>query len=335
MKHQKIGYLGCGIWGYTLADLLATKGYEVTSWALDPVWVHQLQTRREHPRLLGRKAPANLSFTSNLEEVISDCDILIEAVTSSGVRPVFEQVHRLGKCSCPIILTSKGIEQNTGYLLTEVIISIFGEGIRSELGCLSGPAIAPEVFQGLPAAVVCSAYNEAVMHQIQHLFSAPTFRVYPNHDIHGVELGGAMKNIIAIACGISDGLGFGENTKALLMTRGLHEIRRLAKVEGCNPDTLNGLAGMGDLCVTCLSTQSRNYRFGHLIAQGKTTQEAKQEIGMVVEGIYTCLSALQIAERKQIELPIAQAVYHMIYEHLPPKEAVKLLLQRSIKHEEL
>ncbi len=335
MTHKRIGYLGCGIWGYTLADLLATKGYEVTAWALDPNWVRLLHTKREHPRLLGRTASPNLSFTSDLHEVLATCDVLIEAVTSAGVRPVFEQVKHIGTPNCPIVLTSKGIEQNTGLLLSEVLVSVFGESIRKQLGCLSGPAIAPEVFQGLPAAVVCSAYDEEVMHTIQRLFSAPTFRVYPNRDIHGVELGGAMKNIIAIACGLSDGLGFGENTKALLMTRGLHEIRRLAKVEGCDPDTLNGLAGMGDLCVTCLSTQSRNYRFGRLIAQGKSTQEARTEIGMVVEGVYTCLSALQIAEREKIELPIAQAVYQVIYEQLLPRDAVKLLLQRSIKQEQM
>jgi len=331
--NMKIGYLGAGIWGYTLADLLASKGYEVICWSVDHDEIAYLQKHRHHPRLPGRDASATLSFTTKLEEALQHCDLLVEGVTSAGIRAVFTEVKKLGVPNCPIVLTSKGIEQNTGLLLSNVVVSVLGEEHRSQLGCISGPSIAPEVFQRLPASVVCAAYETEVMHKIHQTFSAPTFRVYPNPDIHGVELGGAMKNIIAIACGASDGLGFGDNTKAALMTRGLHEIRRLASVCGCQPETLNGLAGMGDLCVTCLSTMSRNYRFGRLIAEGKTPEQAKQEIGMVVEGAYTCLSAVQLAKKEHIELPIADAVYKVVYEGMNPKEAVKLLLQRTTKHE--
>jgi glycerol-3-phosphate dehydrogenase (NAD(P)+) len=332
---MKIGYLGCGVWGYVLADLLASKGYEVTSWGVERDLINHLTLHREHPRLMGRKAPESLHFTHDLKEALQGKDMIVEGVTSAGIRPVFNQIKELGVPTCPLVLTSKGIEQNTGLLLTEVVLSVLGEEYRDQIGCLSGPSIAPEVFQRLPAAVVCSGYSEPVIKHIHHAFSCATLRVYPNKDINGIELGGAMKNIIAIACGAADGLGFGDNTKALLMTRGLHEIRRLAAVCGCKPETLNGLAGMGDLCVTCLSTQSRNYRFGRLIAEGKTPDEAKKLIGMVVEGAYTCLSAVQIAKKKAIELPIADAVYRVVYENLSPKEAVKLLLQRTTKHEDL
>lgn len=330
---KKIGYLGCGIWGYTLADLLASKGYDVQSWSVEEQVVSHFNEKREHPRLPERKAPKTLSLTTDLAEVLQGKDLIVEGVTSAGIRPVFEEIKKIGIPNCPIALTSKGIEQNTGLLLTDVATSVLGEDYRKQVGCVSGPSIAIEVFQRLPAAVVCSAYDEKVMHAIHDAFSCNTFRVYPNPDINGVELGGAMKNIIAIACGAADGLGFGDNTKALLMTRGLHEIRRLAKVCGCNPETLNGLAGMGDLCVTCLSIHSRNYRFGRKIAEGKSPDEAKKEIGMVIEGAYSCLSAVQIAQKENIELPIAHAVHKIVYESLSPKEAVKLLLQRSTKHE--
>jgi glycerol-3-phosphate dehydrogenase (NAD(P)+) len=167
------------------------------------------------------------------------------------------------------------------------------------------------------------------------IFATPYFRIYPNADINGVVFGGAMKNIMAIACGIADGLGFGDNTKAALMTRGLHEIRKLAVAKGCKPETLNGLSGMGDLCVTCLSTLSRNYMFGRLLAEGLGPQAAKEKIGMVVEGMYTCVSALQLGAKTQIPVPITQAVYSIIYEELNPRDAVKALLQRAIKEEHL
>ena len=170
---------------------------------------------------------------------------------------------------------------------------------------------------------------------IHDLFTTPTFRIYPNSDIRGVCFGGAMKNIIAIACGIADGLGYGDNTKAALMTRGLHEIRKLCVVKNCKPETLNGLSGMGDLCVTCMSRHSRNYRFGRLIAEGLSPEGARQKIGMAVEGIYTCVSARELGHKYQIPVPITDATYEIIYEELNPREAVKALLTRTIKEEHL
>lgn len=191
------------------------------------------------------------------------------------------------------------------------------------------------MIKGFPTSVVSSGYTPEVIAKIQEAFSIPTMRVYPNPDINGVELGGALKNIIAIACGVSDGLGFGDNAKAALMTRGLHEMRKLAVTKGCKPETLNGLAGLGDLCVTCLSKLSRNYRFGHLLAEGYTPDKAKKKIGMVVEGTYTCVSAIQLARKSGIELPIADAVYRVVYEGLTPLDAAKLLLGRNVKEEHL
>lgn len=332
---KKIGYLGSGTWGFCLANLLALKGYEVILWSNNPRFNQLLQKERKHPNLPGHQANDNLIFTSELDEALEGIDLLAEAVTSAGVRPVFERVARISSPKCPIVLTSKGIEQNSGLLLTEVLVNVLGEGSRSVVGCLSGPSHAEEVIKDIPTSVVCSAYDVDALLQIRDIFATPTFRVYPNSDINGVQFGGAMKNIIAIACGISDGLGFGDNTKAALMTRGLHEIRKLSVTKGCRPETLNGLAGMGDLCVTCLSTLSRNYRFGRLIAEGCNLKEAKEKIGMVVEGAYTAVSALQLGEQHHIELPITEVIYQILYQNLPPREAVQNLLRRTTKEEHL
>ena len=225
--------------------------------------------------------------------------------------------------------------QKTGLLLPEVVSSVFGVEESPLVGVLSGPSHAEDIIMNMPTSVVCSAYDPKVMKMIQELFSTPTFRIYPNSDMLGVCFGGAMKNIIAIACGISDGLGCGDNTKAALMTRGLHEIRKLSVVKNCNPETLNGLSGMGDLCVTCMSVLSRNYRFGKLVAEGFSPEGARQKIGMAVEGIYTCVSSRELGEKYNIPVPITEVTYQIIYGGLDPREAVKALLQRAIKEEHL
>ncbi len=330
---KKIGYLGVGAWGYCLASLLASKGYKVVAWSIEKDVIQHLNEKREHPRMPGYPPPPTLTFTTDLEEALKGKDLVVEGVTSAGLRQVFQNVEQIHVPDCPIVLTSKGIEQNTGLLLSEVLLEVLGEKHKSKIGCLSGHSIADEVLRGLPASVVCSGYSATVMGVIHEAFSTPSFRVYPNPDINGVELGGALKNIIAIACGASDGLGFGDNAKAALMTRGLHEMRKLAALKGGKPETFNGLAGMGDLCVTCLSTLSRNYRFGRLIAEGISPEKAKAKIGMVVEGAYTCLSAIQLARKAAIELPITEAIYRVLYEGLSPHDVVKLLLQRTTKEE--
>ncbi len=332
---MRIGYLGAGTWGFALASLLASKGHYVTLWSANADLVKILTKKREHPKLAHFKAHEGVVFTTDLAEAVDSVEMLVEAVTAMGIRPVFEQVLSLNRLTAPVVITSKGIEQNSGLLLPEVVKEVLGEEYKSRIGCLSGPSHAEEVIQKLPTSVVSASYDPALMHLIAEVFTAPCFRVYPNADIHGVAFGGAMKNIIAIACGISDGLGFGDNTKAALMTRGLHEIRKLSVTKGCNPETLNGLSGMGDLCVTCLSKLSRNYSFGRLIAEGMDPQSAKEKIGMVVEGAYSCVSALQLGQKSGIPVPITEAVYAILYQGLNPQDAVRSLLQRAIKEEHL
>lgn len=332
---MRIAYLGAGTWGFCLASLLASKGHQVVLWTANPEFAKTLSKKREHPKLPKVKADDRVEFTSDLKHALEGAELLVESVTSKGIRPVFEQVLAFGGVDCPIVITSKGIEQNSGLLLPEVIVQVLGEKMRKNICCLSGPSHAEEVIQKLPTSVVVASYDPHLMRQIVDIFTTPYFRPYPNADMNGVAFGGAMKNIIAIACGISDGLGFGDNTKAALMTRGLHEIRKLAVTKGCKPETLNGLSGMGDLCVTCLSKLSRNYMFGRLIAEGLDPQAAQEKIGMVVEGAYTCVSALQLAQKNHIDVPITQAIYSILYEGLNPRDAVKSLLQRAIKEEHL
>ncbi len=332
---MRIGYLGAGTWGCALAQLLAQNGHEVVVWDYNSELIHLLRTTKRHPKLKGKALSDNISFVDSMEEAIADAEIIVESVTAGGIRSVLNQVTHFRKQLCPLVITSKGIEQKTGLLLPEIALEVFGFENRSLIGCMSGPSLADEVFQELPSSVVCSSYDSLLMHEVQKLFCAPHFRIYPNSDIHGICFGGAMKNIIAIACGISDALRFGDNAKAALMTRGLHEIRKLSVAKNCRPETLNGLSGLGDLFVTCSSQLSRNNRFGQLIAQGYSLVDAKEKIGMVVEGAYTVVSAYELGKEHEIPLPITNATYSMLYEGMAPKEAVKSLLQRAIKEEHL
>jgi glycerol-3-phosphate dehydrogenase (NAD(P)+) len=332
---KKIGFLGAGSWGYCLARLLASKGYQVISWTQNLELVKQLNETRTHPHLQGPPAPDNMLFTTRIEEALHEVDMLVESVTSAGIRPVFEKVKTFGVLKCPIVITSKGIEQNSGLILPDVVVEVLGEKTREQVAFLSGPSFAQDVIRGLPTSVVGSAYDHHVMKTVAETFNTETFRVYPNTDIHGVAYGGALKNIIAIACGIAEGLDLGHSARAALMTRGLHEIRKLAVARGCKAETLNGLSGMGDLCLTCNSLMSRNFRFGHLLAQGLSPKEAAAKIQMVVEGAYTCVSTLQLSHQYHVSMPITEIVYKIIYEDMHPKDAVKILMQRTIKEEHL
>jgi len=332
---MKIAYFGGGAWGFCLANLLASKGYDVTLWTGNLPLSEVLKRGEAHPKLRDHKAEENLIITTNIEQALEGAEVCVESVTTKGLRPVLEKALQTKLPIPPLVLTSKGIEQDSCFLMSEVVIDVLGEAFKPKIGCLSGPTLAKEIMEKLPASVVASAYDPQFAQKIADLFTTPFFRVYPNDDIKGVSFGGAMKNIIAIACAISDGLGFGENTKAALMTRGLHEIRKLSAAKECNPDTLNGLSGMGDLCATCLSTLSRNYIFGKLLAEGLTPDEARKKIGMVVEGAYTCLSALQLSQKTGISLPITEAVHAIIYKHLDPRQAVEALLSREVKQEHL
>jgi glycerol-3-phosphate dehydrogenase (NAD(P)+) len=257
---MKIGYLGAGSWGFCLATLLASKGNEVVSWTLKSELAKQLNETHKHPFLPSHQFSGNVRFTTDIREALDGADLIVESVTSAGLRPVFEQVKKIMIPKCPIVVTSKGIEQNTGLILTDVVVEILGESVRPHVGILSGPSFAEDVIRGLPTSVVGAAYSPEAARTICETFTTNTFRVYPNADVHGVAYGGALKNIIAISCGIAEGLGLGPSTKAALITRGLHEIRKLAVARNCKAETLNGLSGLGDIVLTCSSMASRNYR---------------------------------------------------------------------------
>lgn len=325
--------LGIGSWGYCLSNLLASKGYEIISWTKNPELAYQLNTSRIHPRFPKHKAPKNILFTTDLSLAIAEADVLIESVTTAGLRTVCIQLKELAPAPRLFVVTSKGIEQKTELILPDVVIDVLGEDFRPYVGFLSGPSYAQEVIKQLPTSVVATAYNPDTIAKVCELFTTPTFRVYPNHDILGVAYGGALKNIIAIACGIADGLQFGFSTKAALMTRGLHEISKLAIAKGARKETLNGLSGMGDMYLTCSSSMSRNFKFGQLLAEGKSSQKALAEIGEVVEGAYTSVTALQLSKELDITMPITEIVYEIIYKHLNIEEAVLRLMKRTIKEE--
>jgi glycerol-3-phosphate dehydrogenase (NAD(P)+) len=274
-------------------------------------------------------------FTTDMSAAIADADFIVESVTTAGLRPVFEAIRKIKHPNCPIVLTSKGIEQNTGLIPPDIAVEFFGNDARRHIGYLSGPSYAQEVIRGLPTSVTGSSFDYDTMLKICDTFTTDSFRVYPNSDILGVAYGGALKNIIAIACGISEGLDLGYSSKAALMTRGLHEMRKLAIACGCKSETLSGLSGMGDVCLTCGSLISRNCRFGYLLAQGMTPQEAEVKIEMVVEGAYTCLSALQISQKLNVQMPITECVHQIIYQGMRPIDAVRALMQRTIKEEHL
>lgn len=333
---KKIGCLGAGAWGFCLASLLARKGFEVVCWTRREDWADKLNRGQEHPHLPGVKAPKGLRVTTDIREVLEGTTALVESVTSAGLRSVFEKIKSLGGVKSQfIILTSKGLEQNTRMVLPDVVIDVLGETVKERVALLSGPSFATDVVKGLPTSVVATGYSQEAIRGTCELFNTDYFRVYPNSDVHGVAYAGALKNIIAIACGISDGLHLGHSAKAALMTRGLHEINKLALAHGCRLETMMGLAGMGDICLTCGSITSRNYRLGYLIAEGFKPDEAKREIDMVVEGAYTCITALQISKELSVSMPITETVYKILYEGLDPKKAVGHLMQRTIKEEHL
>lgn len=333
---MKITYLGAGAWGFCLARLLAEKGHDVTSWSIDAPLVETLNSTHIHPHLKGRAIKESVLFTTDLERALDGAELIIESVTSQGLRPVCKQLKELKLSNnVPFCLTSKGIEQNSGMILPEVVIDVLGEDFRNSICSFSGPSFAEEVSQNLPTSVVAGAYDPKVAETIAEAFTTQFLRVYPNRDIVGVAFGGSLKNIIAIACGISDGLNLGTGARAALMTRGLHEMVRLAKHFGAKQETLYGLSGMGDLFLTCSSSTSRNYSFGKLLSEGRSVQDAKKSIEMVVEGAYTCLSAVQLSKKIGLSMPISEAVLQIIEGKLHPKEAVGLLMQRNIKEETL
>ena len=331
---MKIGFLGAGVWGICLARILALNGHEVIGWTRTEAHAQEVNQTRRTPHLPDCILPDNVIYTHDMNKVLQGAEVIVEAVTSAGIRPVFELVKKMSiKKDIPIVITSKGIEQNTCMTLPDVVLSVL-EGVDPHFVlCLSGPGFAAEICKSLPTSVVVGGTSIDIATDIAKLFTTKFFRVYSNADLKGICLGGALKNIIAIACGVSDGLQLGTGARASLMTRGLHEIVRLACHYGAKKETLYGLSGMGDMFLTCSSEKSRNFRFGYLLSKGYSTEKAKAEIDMVVEGAYTAVSCMQMSKKFDLQMPITETVLQVIDNVITPQNAVSLLMQRSIKEE--
>ncbi|HWP96624.1 MAG TPA: NAD(P)H-dependent glycerol-3-phosphate dehydrogenase [Syntrophomonadaceae bacterium] len=331
---QKICILGAGSWGTAQATLLSRNAARVDLWGRPEDGIDSLKNNRENQRFLpGVKLADNIIPGTDLEEALRDAEIVVLAVPSQTLRSVSALIKPVLPENAIVVNTAKGLEIDSGMRLSQVIQEVLGEQIRSRFAVLSGPSHAEEVAREVPTAVTVAAFQDTTAFQIQDAYMSPVFRVYTNPDMAGVELGGALKNIIALASGIVDGLGYGDNTKAALLTRGLTEIIRLGEAMGGNPRTFSGLSGLGDLVVTCSSRYSRNRQAGELIGQGFTLDEALQEVGMVVEGAYTTRVAYQLANIMKVDMPIITACYRTLYEDRPAHEGIKILMTRRKKHE--
>jgi glycerol-3-phosphate dehydrogenase (NAD(P)+) len=282
----------------------------------------------------GLVLPDELSTTADLEAVVEGCSALVMAVPSHGFREIYSRVAERLRDEVPVLSLTKGIEQGTLATMTQIVMDISPEKDPSLIGVLTGPNLASEVAAGQPTASVIAMGDTEVARLLQYVFMGPTFRVYTHDDVIGCELGGALKNVMAIAAGMSDGLGFGDNTRATLITRALAELTRLGVTLGGRSATFAGLAGMGDLIATCISTASRNHQVGFGLASGKTLTEVVTEMRMVAEGVKTTQAVLDLAQRTGIEMPIASHVGYVLYEGLDPKEAVLRLMTREAKQED-
>lgn len=334
MSKTSIAVLGAGSWGITLARLLANKDESVTLWEFDKIAFKNLIKTREHHRFLpGIKVPDSVLITNNLAESLQNATAVLLPLPSHIIRSVCQQLVPYLTDHIVIINCAKGLETETQLRMSEVIAQVIPSKYHHQITVLSGPSHAEEVSRDIPTTVVISGFDPETITLVQSLMMTPRFRVYTNLDLVGVEMGGALKNIIAIGAGISDGLGFGDNTKAGLITRGLAEISRLGIKLGANPLTFSGLTGLGDLVVTCTSRHSRNRAFGEKIGKGIPVQQALDEIGMVVEGVRTTQAAYQLAQKFQVIMPITEQVYQVIYQNKPPLQAVSDLMLRDAKPE--
>ena len=335
MKH-KIGVLGAGTWGMALARMLTVSGNEVQVWSALPAEVDSLSATRVHPNLPGMKIPAELQFTKSIEEVCTGKDVLLFAVPSVFVRSTTAKARPYIPDGQIIVDVAKGMEPETLYTMTEVIADELGkeDGPKNvKLVALSGPTHAEEVALDLPTTIVSACPDEQAAEFVQDVFSNTCMRVYTNADIKGVELSGALKNVIALGVGISTGLGYGDNARAALITRGIAEIARLGVAMGCNIHTFAGLAGIGDLIVTATSMHSRNNRAGILIGKGESPEQAVKEVGMVVEGINALPAAMELAAKYNVEMPIVQTVNAIVKEGMSASDALRTLMDRNRKNE--
>lgn len=329
---NKIGVLGAGTWGMALARVLSLAGHDVTVWSALPQEIDEFSATRRHPNLPGMVIPQQIAFTKDIREAVQEQDLILFAVPSPFVRAT-------ARAACPylpegqiIVDVAKGIEADTMLTMTGIIESEL-PGKKARLVALSGPTHAEEVARDLPTTIVSASSDAEAARFVQDVFLGTCMRVYTNDDVLGVELCGAMKNIIALASGISTGLGFGDNTKAALITRGMVEISRLGTAMGCRKETFNGLAGIGDLIVTATSMHSRNNRCGMLLGQGLSPEEAVRQVGMVVEGINALPAAMRLQERYGVEMPIVSAVNAIVTGKVSAAVAVDKLMAREQKCE--
>ena len=336
MTKRKIGVLGAGTWGMALARMLTVSGNDVQVWSAIEAEVDNLSATRVHPNLPGMVIPQELRFTKSIEEVCTGKDVLLFAVPSVFVRGTTAKARPYIPDGQILVDVAKGMEPDTLYTMTEILADELSHenGPRAvRLVALSGPTHAEEVALDLPTTIVSASPDLEAAEVVQEVFSNTCMRVYTNTDIKGVELSGAMKNVIALGVGISTGLGYGDNARAALITRGIAEIARLGVAMGCNIHTFAGLAGIGDLIVTCASRHSRNRKAGYLIGQGRTMQQAMDEVQMIVEGVYSAKAGLTLSKKFGIETPIIQAVNQVLFENKNPKQAVDELMQRMKKDE--
>ena len=324
---EKIGIIGAGSWGIALSTVVAKNGHDAVVWSIIPEEIEMLKSKREHvDKLPGVKLADNISFTTDLEQAIRENDVLVLAVPSVFTRSTAKSMSPFVKDGQIIVCVAKGIEENTLKTISEVVEE---EIPNADVAIMCGPSHAEEVGIGLPTTVVAGARTRATAEHVQDIFMNEVFRVYSSPDMLGMELGGSLKNVIALAAGMADGLGYGDNTKAALITRGIAEIARLAIKMGARMETLSGLTGIGDLIVTCESKHSRNRRAGMLMGQGYTMEQATAEVKMVVEGIYSAKAALALAKKYDVDLPIIEEVNKVLFENYSAKEAMNALLTRT------
>ena len=329
----KISVIGSGGWGIALAILLHKNGHNLTIWSFDKKEAEELKTTRENKtKLPNILLPEDIKVTDDLKEAVNDKDILILAVPSKAIRSVSKSLKNIIKDNQIIVNVAKGLEEDTLETMTDIIEEEL-KGKKTQVAVLSGPSHAEEVGKGIPTTCVVSAHNKELTLYLQNIFMNPSFRVYTSPDMLGVEIGGALKNVIALAAGIADGLNYGDNTKAALITRGIKEISLLGVAMGGEQSTFYGLTGLGDLIVTCASMHSRNRRAGILLGQGKTLDEAIKEVNMVVEGVYSAKSALMAAKKYNVEIPIIEQVNAVLFENKNAAEAVNELMIRDKKLE--
>jgi glycerol-3-phosphate dehydrogenase (NAD(P)+) len=329
-----ITVLGAGSWGTALAILLARNGWPTLLWGNEAPHMAQLQRERCNAQYLpDNPFPESLQVSANLDSAVTAAEVILLAVPSHALRSVLQQLAGLRRPGQPLAWATKGLESGSGKLPHQVVNEVLGADI--ETAVVSGPTFAREVAAGLPTAVTVASASASFASQLAAMLHGQNFRAYTSSDVAGVELGGAVKNVLAIAAGITDGLGFGANARAALITRGLAELMRLGVALGGQRDTFMGLAGLGDLLLTCTDNQSRNRRMGMALAQGLTIQQASDSIGQVVEGVQTAREVVDLAQRTGVEMPICAQVYRVLYENLSPKTAVQALLAREQKSERM